>query len=152
MDRAATLWGAATRMLQSLGVKSENFGVFTDKRQEHIKSVRDALGEAEFDRCYHRGKTMTRPEVLDYVLRSPGPEPPGIELTAREQEIAGLVAEGLTNQEIADQLIISPRTAETHVGNILAKLDVHSRAAVAAWQASHDADPRRTSASGSRRR
>lgn len=64
----------------------------------------------------------------------------------------GLVAEGLTNHEIADRLIISPRTAETHVGNILAKLDHHSRAAVAAWQASHDADPRRTSASGSRRR
>lgn len=51
-------------------------------------------------------------------------------LTAREREVALLVAEGLTNSELARRLYISPRTAAVHVGNILRKLDISSRAAV----------------------
>jgi two-component system response regulator NreC len=46
-------------------------------------------------------------------------------LTKRELEILALVAEGLTNQEIADKLFISPRTVDTHRTNIMAKLDIH---------------------------
>jgi len=54
-------------------------------------------------------------------------------LTVRELEVAGLVAEGLTNHAIAVRLSIAPRTAEAHVDNIRRKLDVHSRAQIAAW-------------------
>jgi NarL family two-component system response regulator LiaR len=54
-------------------------------------------------------------------------------LTARELEIARLVANGRSNQEIADELFISLRTVQTHVSNILSKLEVGSRAAVAAY-------------------
>lgn len=54
-------------------------------------------------------------------------------LTPREQEVAFLVAEGLTNREIAGQLFISVQTAETHVKHILTKLGLSSRTQVAAW-------------------
>ena len=53
-------------------------------------------------------------------------------LTARESEIAGLVAGGRTNREIAEQLVLSPRTIEAHLRNIYAKLGVRSRVELAA--------------------
>jgi Response regulator containing a CheY-like receiver domain and an HTH DNA-binding domain len=55
----------------------------------------------------------------------------GPRLTAREREVAQLVAEGLTNAELAQRLFISPRTAAVHVSNILRKLGVSSRTGVA---------------------
>jgi DNA-binding CsgD family transcriptional regulator len=58
-------------------------------------------------------------------------------LTAREVEIALLIARGLSNRGIADELFISPATAARHVANILAKLGFSSRAQVAAWVADH---------------
>lgn len=54
-------------------------------------------------------------------------------LTSREREVASLIAEGLTNQAIASRLAVAPRTAEAHVENIRRKLDVRSRAQIAAW-------------------
>jgi DNA-binding NarL/FixJ family response regulator len=53
-------------------------------------------------------------------------------LTPREREVATLLAEGLTNAELARRLYISPRTAAVHVSNILRKLDITSRTEVAA--------------------
>jgi DNA-binding NarL/FixJ family response regulator len=54
-------------------------------------------------------------------------------LTRREWEIAQLLAEGLSNKEIAARLVISRRTAEAHVENILTKLGFRSRAQVSSW-------------------
>jgi DNA-binding NarL/FixJ family response regulator len=54
-------------------------------------------------------------------------------LTPREQEVLALVAEGLSNAEVAERLYISPRTAAVHVSNILAKLGASSRTEAAAW-------------------
>jgi DNA-binding CsgD family transcriptional regulator/tetratricopeptide (TPR) repeat protein len=62
-------------------------------------------------------------------------EEPWRPLTAREFEVARLIAEGLTNAEIADQLVIAPKTASAHVEHILAKLGVTRRAEIAAWAA-----------------
>jgi pimeloyl-ACP methyl ester carboxylesterase len=74
------------------------------------------------------------PAVLDAVLGFLcEPVSPGPRLTGRELEVAGLVAAGLTNQAIARRLAVAPRTAEAHVENIRRKLDVHSRAQIAAW-------------------
>jgi DNA-binding CsgD family transcriptional regulator len=55
------------------------------------------------------------------------------ELTAREREVLDLLAEGLSNQQIADRLVISPKTAEHHVGRILGKLGLRSRAEAASY-------------------
>ena len=54
-------------------------------------------------------------------------------LTAREYEVAALIAEGLSNREIADRLYLSERTVENHVSHALQKLDVPSRSAIAVW-------------------
>ncbi|MFC4046239.1 ATP-binding protein [Dactylosporangium siamense] len=54
-------------------------------------------------------------------------------LTPREREVAVLLAEGLTNAELARRLYISPRTAAVHVSNILSKLNLESRTQIAAW-------------------
>jgi pimeloyl-ACP methyl ester carboxylesterase len=64
-------------------------------------------------------------------------EPAGSPLTERERQVAALIAEGLTNQAIARRLSVAPRTAEAHVENIRRKLQVRSRAQVAAWVAEH---------------
>ena len=61
------------------------------------------------------------------------PASPGPRLTGRELEVAELVAAGLTNHSIARRLSVAPRTAEAHVENIRRKLQVHSRAQIAAW-------------------
>lgn len=54
-------------------------------------------------------------------------------LTARERQVAALVTQGKSNREIAGELVLSERTVENHVGNILSKLGFSSRAQVAAW-------------------
>jgi predicted ATPase/DNA-binding CsgD family transcriptional regulator len=64
----------------------------------------------------------------------PDPVTPSL-LTARELQIAHLIARGLSNRAIAEELVISPATAARHVANILAKLGLNSRAQVAAWTA-----------------
>ncbi len=61
----------------------------------------------------------------------------GPRLTGRELEVAELVAQGLTNQAIATRLSVAPRTAEAHVENIRRKLQVRSRAQIAAWVTEH---------------
>jgi DNA-binding CsgD family transcriptional regulator/tetratricopeptide (TPR) repeat protein len=79
---------------------------------------------------------MTRADELAKVGRGRGTlEEPWRPLTAREFEVARLVAEGLTNVEIADRLAIAPKTASSHLEHILAKLGVSRRAEIAAWAA-----------------
>ena len=65
-------------------------------------------------------------------------------LSVREREVATLIARGLTNREIADELVVGERTVETHASNILNKLGLGSRREVARWVAAHGPlfDPR----------
>lgn len=65
----------------------------------------------------------------------PGPVPVDGGLSARESEVLVLVAEGLTNRQIAERLTLSEHTVHRHVANILLKLDLSSRAAAAAYAA-----------------
>jgi DNA-binding NarL/FixJ family response regulator len=66
-------------------------------------------------------------------MRARRTEDPGAELTAREREILQMVAAGKANKQIAAELVISERTARTHVSNILRKLDLSSRPQAALW-------------------
>jgi NarL family two-component system response regulator LiaR len=77
-------------------------------------------------------ESLPRP-VEDVIGTVSGGGPPDSSLTAREHEIVRLIAKGRSNQEIADELFISLRTAQTHVSNVLTKLELGSRAAVAAY-------------------
>jgi DNA-binding CsgD family transcriptional regulator len=79
---------------------------------------------------------LTRAHELIGLARSRGgEEEPWRPLTAREFEIARLVADGRTNGAIAEELVLSPRTVGAHVEHILAKLGATRRAEIAAWVA-----------------
>ena len=85
---------------------------------------------------------VDRADELARVGRGRGTlEEPWRPLTAREFEVARLIADGMTNAEIADQLVIAPKTASAHVEHILAKLGVTRRAEIAAWTAAIGRSP-----------
>jgi DNA-binding NarL/FixJ family response regulator len=77
---------------------------------------------------------ITRRLIAEFATRrDPRTPPPALtELTERERDILVLIARGLSNEEIAGRLVISPLTAKSHVRNILRKLDCHDRAALVA--------------------
>jgi pimeloyl-ACP methyl ester carboxylesterase/DNA-binding CsgD family transcriptional regulator len=87
---------------------------------------------------YHGDWQAVLEAVLGLLSEPVSPGPP---LTGRELEVAGLVAEGLTNYAIARRLSVAPRTAEAHVENIRRKLQVRSRAQIAAWVTEHRLRP-----------
>jgi len=77
---------------------------------------------------------ITRRLIAEFAARQDPTRPPAAlaDLTEREREILRLVAEGLSNMEIAGRLVISPLTAKTHVSNVLRKLECRDRAALVA--------------------
>jgi predicted ATPase/DNA-binding CsgD family transcriptional regulator len=108
--------------------------------QPWIQDARRSLGEAKVNALWQAGFAMAPNEAVSYALSDAdlaaahdGP------LTAREQEIARLVAKGLRNRDIAAALFISPRTVDAHVEHIRDKLGFQSRAQIAAWVIEQDA-------------
>jgi two-component system response regulator NreC len=97
-------------------------------------------------RAVAKGEKFFSPRVSEimaesYVRRKEGGETSSkvevIPLTRREKEILRLVVTGLTNQQIADQLCISPRTVDTHRTNIMQKLDIHDVANLVRYAIEH---------------
>jgi DNA-binding NarL/FixJ family response regulator len=87
-------------------------------------------------RAADQGELHLDPAVakrLTASLRAPDREDLGAELTEREREILRMVAAGKANKQIAAELVISERTARTHVSNILRKLNLSSRTQAALW-------------------
>jgi predicted ATPase/DNA-binding CsgD family transcriptional regulator len=100
------------------------------------------LGRHAFAAELARGRALSPPRRVAAALEEPATagqdsavQDPQIRLTARELEVAALVAEGLSNKEIAGRMVISPRTAETHVQHIMDKLGFTARSQIAAWSA-----------------
>ena len=114
--------------------------------EDNLSAARSQLDEAMFEKAWAEGKAMTIEEAIEYALsekeystpstptleRPPAAKPMG-NLTRREQEVAVLVARGLTNRQISTELGISERTAGNHVARILHKLGLCSRAQIASW-------------------
>ncbi len=106
-------------------------------------SVEDELRATGLNSVWAEGRAMTLQQAIDYALGEAGPslaarsDRPTDLLTRREHEVAALIAQGLTNRQIAERLVITERTAETHVQHILNKLGINSRAQIAAWAATH---------------
>ncbi|NLE22789.1 MAG: response regulator transcription factor [Actinobacteria bacterium] len=86
----------------------------------------DQLAEAV--RAAHAGRSTLAPEAADALVRSVSGPPQGAEaLTARERQVLALMADGLTNADIAERLVIGVATVKTHVSSIMAKLGVSTR-------------------------
>ena len=151
-ERAARLLGASQAIWRTSGAKVDEtnaYGGFDKLAQE---AVRTALGEALFEQRFAEGAGFSFDQAVAFALadhRAPGaPDTPAgasttaagdAVLTRREGQIADLLAEGLSNKEIAARLVISQRTVETHVDHILGKLSMTSRTQVASWVAEHRA-------------
>jgi len=80
------------------------------------------------------GKTVLAPEAAQALVRAAGLQAsqPGLDLTERQREILALMVEGLTNNEMAERLFLSPYTVRNHVSEILSKLGTSSRTEAAA--------------------
>jgi predicted ATPase/DNA-binding CsgD family transcriptional regulator len=135
--RAARLTGAAEATWRSIPAQSpEPLRPFID---ECARRGSEALGVVHWQAEYDRGGSLDRQAALALAL---GEAPSAVQrhrdggpLTRRQREVAQLVAQGLTDREVAARLSISIRTAESHVEQILARLGFRSRAQVAAWVA-----------------
>ncbi|MFE3290163.1 ATP-binding protein [Rhodococcus sp. NPDC059234] len=135
--RAAMLLGAARSLWRGIGSTT---GVVAPKLKtfhgECERRTRQVLGDTAFEAAVAEGSGWSAEESIAFALdeRAAGPRSdPGDGLTRREQEVAALVARGMTNKEIAAELVISLRTAQGHVERLLAKLGFSSRTQIAAW-------------------
>jgi predicted ATPase/DNA-binding CsgD family transcriptional regulator len=146
--RAARLHGSAEAILESFGLPYSPYSIVDQTLLgRSIVAVLRGLGQQAFGSAWAEGRRMPLEVMIDYALGRvaiPVPAPPspatgkdaGISpLSHRESEVARLVAQGLSNREIAKALVISERTADAHVEHILNKLGFNSRAQIAAWVA-----------------
>jgi len=113
-----------------------------------------ADGQAVFAAAWADGRRMPLEQMFEEALAATEPAPPVVPasthraegqlgvLTAREREVAALIARGLSNRQIADELVIAEGTVNVHVSRILGKLDYRSRSAVATWAVEHGLRPR----------
>jgi DNA-binding CsgD family transcriptional regulator len=140
--RAGRLLGALRAMWSTIGTSISAFGPHL--ADHHARCERDvirALHTEAWQSALTEGGRMNHDQAIAYALGQPpaaraaGPGHADTLLTRRELEVAGLVAKGLSNREIAAALVVSRRTVDGHVEHILAKLGFTSRAQVAAWVA-----------------
>ena len=117
------------------------------RHEATLAALRRKLGDERFGTAWARGLALTPGDAVERarsILTEPvtngggraDPGPAG--LTAREIEVLRLLAEGRSNQEIADALFISLPTVKVHVTHLFAKLGVDSRVAAAAFAHRHD--------------
>lgn len=92
---------------------------------------------ADAIRAVHRGETPLHPEIAKKLMREfADPARSTLQrddLTEREQEVLSLIAQGMSNREIAERLVLSPKTVKTHVSNILSKLHLADRTQAAIY-------------------
>ncbi|MBN9012752.1 MAG: hypothetical protein J0H25_06835, partial [Rhizobiales bacterium] len=136
-DVAARLLGAYNHRRAEMGFADP--AVAALEREQRAR-MRAALGDDAMQQAMREGGNLTNDEILAAIRgfrRSAIPVQSATDhaLTARELDVLRLLGSGATNQEIADQLFISARTVQSHVANILAKLNVPSRAAAASLAA-----------------
>jgi predicted ATPase/DNA-binding CsgD family transcriptional regulator len=134
--RAAWLLGAAHARQRHLGVDLHGMRPLADGHTRTRTRLDALLGAPTTGQEFTAGQ-QGHTHALRIALNEPTPRrasaPAGGGLTTREQEIARLVADGLTSPQIAARLRISARTADTHIRNIGGKLALPNRAAIAAW-------------------
>jgi predicted ATPase/DNA-binding CsgD family transcriptional regulator len=144
-EQAVRLTGAATALRETAGLPA-----LPGARAERYLAAGRRLGEPTFTRLWAESLATTGDEAVTLALSGPGDDGGGTvslaavstdepapavrgALTARERQVVALLAGGLSNKAIAEELFISPATVARHVANILAKLGFTSRTQIAAW-------------------
>ena len=112
---------------------------------QYLDLVHATLSDEEFEAKQATGRTLSLEQAVDYALNLPlrfpataqqGAEP-SQKLTKRERTVAALIALGKSNSEIAGELVVSKRTVEKHIANILSKVHFTSRAQIVRWAIEH---------------
>ncbi len=142
-ERTAWLLGAADTLWERTGKRLGGNAANEGLHQGAERTARDGLGGKRYERLFRDGTGRETGEVVSRAIKDADKLPPlpRGRLTKREQEIAALVGEGLTNSQVARRLVISTRTVDAHIASIYAKLGISSRAALVTWLA---AQPART--------
>jgi predicted ATPase/DNA-binding CsgD family transcriptional regulator len=144
LEWAAQLWGAAEALREAIGVPIPPVELADYKRS--LSAARVHLGERTFAAAWAQGRAMTPEQALAAQGQKPAPSltttvtssptyPAG--LTAREVDVLRLVAGGLTDQQVAEKLVLSPRTVHSHLSSIYSKLGVTSRSAATRYAIEH---------------
>ncbi|MBA2677454.1 MAG: hypothetical protein H0U76_03535 [Ktedonobacteraceae bacterium] len=145
---AARLWGSAEALREKIDERLSP--VEQAFFESAIKSTRSHLGERAFMAAWAEGRMMTPDQTLRQqqpIIASPASSStPGsgrklishlAGLTTREVEVLRQVARGLTNEQVAERLVISPRTVDTHLTSIYSKIGVSSRTAATRYTLDH---------------
>jgi NarL family two-component system response regulator LiaR len=142
---------AATRRIKALGTVAQVIALTSFTEDDRVFPaiqagaasylLKDVSPDDLVDaiRAVHRGEARLHPDVarklMEQVAHQAGPigEAPAEDLTGRERDVVRLVARGLSNREIAQELVISHKTVKTHVSNILSKLNLQDRTQLAIY-------------------
>jgi non-specific serine/threonine protein kinase len=134
------LYGYAAEQRAAIPTAPDSIDKADQLDSEHyLAKVRIRLGTTTFDRQRADARTLSLTQALDLAAIILNPETTKRSddmaslLTTREREIVSLIGRGLSNGEIADALVLSKRTVEKHVANILSKLDFSNRAQIVRW-------------------
>jgi non-specific serine/threonine protein kinase len=145
-ERVAVLQGAADALWRR-AAKEARFGipVLHGLHREARTAARRVLGPDTYHRSFEEGGRLALDTAVEIALMDDGgsasPEVPAQTsgpadgLTPREQQVAALVAQGMTNRDVAERLVISKRTADAHVQHILSKLGLSSREQITGFPA-----------------
>jgi predicted ATPase/DNA-binding CsgD family transcriptional regulator len=136
--RAALVFGAAEALREAVGAFV--LPLYRAEYDRGVAAARATLDEAHFSSAWSEGRSMTPDEAVEYALGTE--EPPAspketADLSERELEVLRLVADGLTDAQVARELYLSPRTVGWHLRSIYRKLGVPSRAAAARAAVEH---------------
>jgi DNA-binding CsgD family transcriptional regulator len=139
-EGAARTFGAAEALLEAAGDPLYAHAQDRADYERAVDALRSRLGEEALRTAWSGGRRMEMEEAVEYALEpwessAPPAHPAG--LSAREVEVLRLVANGMTNAQVARELFISPNTVNRHLNSIYAKLGVSSRAAAARFAAEH---------------
>lgn len=140
--RSTRLFGAADAIVETVGRRGSLAN--RDRRDSHLKSVRTQLDEATFNSAWNEGRAMSLEQAVEYALQqepasvaaSPTPaQPYPAGLTEREVGVLRLISQGLTDAQVAEKLVISTRTVNSHLRSIYGKIGVNTRTSAARFAA-----------------
>lgn len=149
-ERAAWLLGAAHSLWERTGGRLSNNAIMEQSHQQAVKRAVGALGVPRYETLHAAGAARPLDEIVPFAVGDADAPAaaarrearPAGALTKRERQIAGLVASGLSNREIAAKLVISKRTVDAHVDHIFAKLGISSRVQLTVLVREHVPPPR----------